>query len=76
MTQEKTTANKGFTSSKYVKMLLVILMGFLLFGGPYLVYVINNLLEMRFLYAAIAGASSVVLGLVLMWYLIRAKIIT
>jgi hypothetical protein len=76
MTQEKTPANKVFMSSKYVKMLLVILMAFLLFGGPYLVYVINNLLEMRFLYAAIAGAASIVLGLVLMWYLIRAKIIT
>jgi hypothetical protein len=76
MTQEKTPANKVFMSSKYVKMLLVILMAFLLFGGPYLVYVINNLLEMRFLYAAIAGAASIVLGLVLMWYLIRAKVIT
>jgi len=76
MTQEKARENKGFMSSKYVKMLLVILMAFLLFGGPYLVYAISSVLEMRFLYAAIAGAASVVLGLVLMWYLIRAKIIT
>ena len=76
MTQGKTPTNKGFMSSKYVKMLLVILMAFLLIGGPYLVYAINNVLEMRFLYAAIAGAASVVLGLVLMWYLIRAKVIT
>ena len=76
MTQEKTPENKSFTSSKYVKMLLVILMGFLLIGGPYVVYIIYSVLEMRFLYAAIAGAASVVLGLVLMWYLIRVKIIT
>ena len=76
MTQEKTPESKSFTSSKYVKMLLVILMGFLLIGGPYIVYIIYDLLETRFLYAAIAGAASVVSGLVLMWYLIRVKIIT
>jgi len=76
MTQEKAPENKVFMSSKYVKMLLVILMAFLLFGGPYIVYLINDALEMSFLYAAIAGVASVVLGLVLMWYLIRAKIIT
>jgi hypothetical protein len=76
MTQEKTPESKSYTSSKYVKMLLVILMGFLLIGGPYVVYIIYSVLEMRFLYAAIAGAASVVLGLVLMWYLIRVKIIT
>jgi hypothetical protein len=76
MTQEKTTANTGFTGSKYVKMLLVILMALLLFGGPYMVYLVNDILKMRFIYAAIGGAVSVVLGLVLMWYLIRVKIIT
>jgi hypothetical protein len=76
MTQEKTPESRSFTSSKYVKMLLVILMGFLLIGGPYVVYIIYSVLEMRFLYAAVAGAASVVLGLVLMWYLIRVKIIT
>jgi ABC-type Mn2+/Zn2+ transport system permease subunit len=76
MAQEKTPENRGFTTSKYVKMLMVILMAFLLFGGPYIVYLINDALEMSFLYADIAGAVSVVLGLVLMWYLIRAKIIT
>jgi hypothetical protein len=76
MTQEKTPENKSFTGSRYVKMLLVILMGFLLIGGPYIVYIIYDVLETRFLYAAIAGAASVVLGLVLMWYLIRVKIIT
>jgi hypothetical protein len=76
MTHEKAPENKGFMSSKYVKMLLVILMAFLLIGGPYLVYIINSALEMRFLYAAIAGTASVVLGLILMWYLIRAKVIT
>ena len=76
MTQERTPENKGFMASKYVKMLMVILMAFLLFGGPYIVYLINDALEMSFLYAAIAGAASIVLGFVLMWYLIRAKIIT
>jgi hypothetical protein len=76
MTQEKTPASKVSSSSKYVKMLLVLLMAFLLFGGPYLVYIVSGVLEMRFLYAGIAGVASVALGLVLLWYLIRAKIIT
>ncbi len=76
MTQEKQSTKAGFTSSKYIKMLLVIIMALLLFGGPYVLYVIYNVVKLSFTYSAIAGLSTIVLGLLLLWYLIRAKIIT
>ncbi len=76
MAQANVPENKGFMASKYVKMLMVILMAFLLFGGPYFVYLIYDALGMSFLYAFIAGCTSILLGLVLMWYLIKVKIIT
>lgn len=76
MAQEKQSTKAGFASSKYVKMLLVIIMALLLFGGPYVLYVIYDVVKLRFTYSAIAGAGSVVLGLLLLWYLVRAKIIT
>ncbi len=76
MTQAKAPEKQVFIASKYVKILLVILMAFLLFGGPYFVYLIYDALGMSFLYAFIAGCTSILLGLVLMWYLIKVKIIT
>ena len=76
MTQEKQSTKAGFTSSKYVKMVLVVIMALLLFGGPYVLYVMHDLAKLRLTYSAIGGAGSIVLGLFLLWYLIRAKIIT
>ena len=76
MTQQKQTTKTGFTSSKYVKMLLIIIMALLLFGGPYVLYAMHDLAKLRLSYSAIGGIGSIVLGLLLMWYLIRAKVIT
>jgi hypothetical protein len=76
MTQNKQEAKTGLTGSKYVRILLVLITGLLLFGGPYAVFVFNNVLKMRFLISAAVGFGAALLGLLLMWYLIRAKIIT
>ena len=76
MTQQKQSIKTGFTSSKYVKMLLIIIMALLLFGGPYVLYAMHDLAKLRLSYSAIGGIGSIVLGLLLLWYLIRAKIIT
>jgi hypothetical protein len=76
MTKEKESTKAGFASSKYMKLLLLIIMALLLFGGPYVLYAMHDLAKLRFSYSAIGGAGSIVLGLLLLWYLIRAKIIT
>jgi hypothetical protein len=76
MAQEKQQTKPGFTSSKYWKMLLVIIMGLLLFGGPYLAYVLINILKVRFLISTLVAFGTVIAGLVLMWYLVKTKVIS
>ena len=72
MTEQKQKANVGFLQSKYWRMLLVLVMGILLFGAPYALYI----LQKHYTISTIAGFGSVILGFLLMWYLIRIKVIT
>jgi hypothetical protein len=76
MTEKKPQPKTGLFSSKYVKMLLVIVMAILLFGGPYMVYVLYNVLNVRFVISGAVGFGAVFLGLILMWYLIKKKVIS
>ena len=62
--------------SKYLKMLLIIIMALLLFGGPYILYILYSVLKVRFLISGVIGFGSVLLGLILMWYLIKTKVIS
>jgi hypothetical protein len=62
--------------SKYLKMLLIIIMALLLFGGPYILYILYGVLKVRFLISGVIGFGSVLLGLILMWYLIKTKVIS
>jgi hypothetical protein len=76
MTQEKQQSKTGLMGSKYLKMLLVIIMALLLFGGPYILYILYGVLKVRFLISGVIGFGSVLLGLILMWYLIKTKVIS
>jgi hypothetical protein len=76
MTEEKQQTRTGFLSSKYWRMILVLIMGVLLFGAPYFVYVFIEVLKVRFLISTIVGVAAVFVGLLLMWYLIKKKVIT
>ena len=76
MTQEKQQPKTRFMSSKYPKMLVIIIMALLLFGGPYILYVLYDVLKVRFLISGVIGFGSVLLGLILMWYLIKTKVIS
>jgi hypothetical protein len=76
MTEKKPQTKTGLIGSKYMKMLLVIIMAILLFGGPYMVYVLYNVLKARFTISGGVGFGAVFLGLVLMWYLIKKKVIS
>ena len=56
-------------------MLLVLVMGLLLFGAPYVAYAFISVAKLRFLYSTAFAMGALVLGLMLMWYLVKKKII-
>jgi hypothetical protein len=72
MTQEESRTS---SNSKFLKILLVVVAAFCTFGGPYLVYVLTAALDLSFFVAFAAGFALFFIGLFLVWYLIRAKII-
>ena len=77
MTEEK-PENKSTSrlDSKFMKTLLLIFAALFTFGGAYLVYVLSHLLELNFFASMAAGATMLIIGLVLIWYLIKKQIIT
>ncbi len=63
--------------SKFWKTFLTVLAAFLTFAGPtYMVYVLRNILEIDYFVSIASGIVLFVAGLVLIWYLIRKKIIS
>jgi len=77
------TKRKGETSarvdlsSKFWKTLLTVLAAFLTFAGPtYMVYVLRNILEIDYFVSMASGIALFIAGLVLIWYLIKKKIIS
>jgi hypothetical protein len=82
MTKEKEVSEGGFMSSRIGKTFLVVLAGLLVFAGPtYVVYVGFHVLR-KFMHthafdvAIVSGITLFAIGLVLMWYLVKRKIIT
>ena len=63
-------------SSKFMKVFLVIVASFLVFVGPtYVPYVLVNVLNVNYVASIVFGFALLIIGLALMWYLIRKKII-
>jgi hypothetical protein len=76
MAQEPKKTKTGMMSSKYWKLLLVILAGFFTFGAPYVVYIATSFLKRGVYFSFASGFLSFIIGLVLIWYLIRSKAIS
>ena len=76
MAQETKGTQTGMMASKYWKLLLVILAGVFTFGAPYVVYLANRVLKRGIFFSFTGGFLSLIIGLVLLWYLIRAKVIS
>ena len=76
MTQEQQQAKTGFMESKYGKMLLVILAALLVFGGPYLVYVLVDVVGFNYYVSVASGFIVFAIGLYFVWYLIKKKVIS
>jgi len=76
MAREAQETRTGIMSSKYWRLLLVILAGFFTFGAPYAVYIANRILKRGVFFSFASGLLSFIIGLVLIWYLIRNKVIS
>jgi len=68
----------GFdVSSKFWRIFLVIIAVFLIFVGPtYVSYLLFNILNVNYIASVVSGFTLFIAGLLLMWFLIRKKIIT
>jgi cytochrome c biogenesis protein CcdA len=63
-------------NSKFMRVFLVIVAALLVFAGPtYVPYVLVDVLNLNQVAAIVFGFVLLVMGLALMWYLIRKKII-
>jgi hypothetical protein len=77
----ETRANRKSTKvsldSRFMKTLLILLTGFLVFIGPtYVPYAAISVLKMSFTSAMLGGIVLFFVGLFLLWFLIRKKIIS
>jgi hypothetical protein len=66
----------GMLSSKYWRAFLVIVSAAFTFGGPYVAYVFTSVLGIGFTLSVISGFVLFIIGLVLIWYLVRKKVIS
>jgi len=74
---ESNDVGKFDVSSKFWRILLVIAAVFLIFAGPtYISYLLFNILNVNYVASIVSGFALFIAGLLLMWFLIRKKIIT
>jgi hypothetical protein len=76
--KEKSKSTRLDLNSKFWKTFLVILAVFLTFAGPtYVVYVVFlKILKMDYAVSIASGFALFIVGLVLIWYLIKRKVIS
>ena len=74
---ENNTVGRFDVSSKFMRVLLIIVTVFLIFAGPtYVSYVLFNILDVNYVASVVSGFALFIVGLLLMLFLIRKKIIT
>jgi hypothetical protein len=79
MTENEQKAKKTMlnVSSKFWKTFLIVLAVLLIFAGPtYMIYVLINILDINYFISMGSGFAILIVGLVLLWYLIKKGIIT
>ena len=64
-------------TSKFWKVFLTVLAAFLTFAGPtYIVYVLLDILKIDYAVSMVSGFVLFLVGLVLIWHLIKNKVIS
>jgi hypothetical protein len=79
MTQEKQQTRSRILESRQWKVILTVIAALLTFGSPYLAYVMTRVtraLDMSWFISIGSGGVLFVVGLGLIWYLIREKVIS
>jgi hypothetical protein len=73
--QDKNSGGFG-VSSKFWRTFLVIVAALLIFAGPtYVSYLLLDILKVNYAASIVSGFVLLIIGLVLMWFLVRKKII-
>jgi hypothetical protein len=63
-------------NSRFMKTTLVIVAVLLIFAGPtYVPYVLSNILSLNYVASVLVGLALLIVGLVLLWFLVRKKVI-
>jgi hypothetical protein len=74
---ENNNAGRFDMSSKFSRVLLIIVTVLLIFVGPtYIPYVLTDLLNLNYVASVVTGFALFIAGLLLMWFLVRKKIVT
>ena len=76
-TQTKENSSPMNLNSKFMKTLLVLIAGFLVFVGPtYVPYAMHHVLKGHYTLSMVSGIGLFFIGLILIWFLIAKKIIS
>jgi hypothetical protein len=76
MTEDNENIQVSSIDSKFTKIALTIVSVFLLFVGPtYIPYLLSNILHVDYIASIAVGAVLFIVGLVMLIYLIRKKVI-
>ncbi len=76
MTENSENVQVSGLDSKYMKVLLIIVAGVLIFVGPtYIPYLLSDILKVDYIASIVVGALLFIFGLVLLVYLYRKKVI-
>lgn len=64
-------------NSRFWKVALLVLATFLIFAGPtYVVYVLMGVLDISYVFSMVSGFVLFAVGLALLWYLIKNRVIS
>lgn len=75
--EENKTSGKAILASGFRRTLLIIFAALLTFAGPtYVVYVFNNVLKIDYAISIVSGFVLFIVGLAIIWYLIKQKVVT
>jgi hypothetical protein len=75
--EENSTVDRFNIDSKFMRVLLILVSVFLVFAGPtYVSYLLANVLKVNYVASVVSGFALLIVGLFLMWFLIRKKVIT
>lgn len=76
LTEKNKAAGNRVTGSKYLKLVLILLAGLFTFGAPYVAFMASDFLKEGIFFSFAGGFLSLAIGLVLIWYLIKRKMIS